>query len=138
MAGWHTKPLPAGAGRFAAMLLDILKYDIVGDIAAGRAGISACPEVPSPVALLQGRELRVKTRTSSRTTSRGLLQHQPKNPSLEISDFINKIWHQRHFIALFRQSSAPFRTNEEIVAVIVVRCANNICNTAGFDVISKA
>jgi len=39
------------------MLLAILKYDVVGDIAAGRAEITACPEVPSPVALLQGREL---------------------------------------------------------------------------------
>ncbi len=52
-----TKPLPADAGRFTAVLLDILKYDVVGDIAAGRAEIAACPEVPSPVALLQGREL---------------------------------------------------------------------------------
>ncbi len=38
-----TKPLPADAGRFAAVLLDILKYDVVGDIAAGRAEIAACP-----------------------------------------------------------------------------------------------
>ncbi len=48
-----TKPLPADAGRFSAVLLDILKDDVVGDIAAGRAEIAACPEVPSPVALLE-------------------------------------------------------------------------------------
>ena len=37
----RTKPLPANAGRLVAVLLDILKYDVDGDVAAGRASIAA-------------------------------------------------------------------------------------------------
>ncbi len=40
----QTKPLPADAGRFGAVLLDILKYDVVGNVAACGAKIPVVPE----------------------------------------------------------------------------------------------
>ena len=52
-----TKPLPADAGRFVGVLLNILKYDLVGDVAAGRAEVAHGPEVPAPAALPEVREL---------------------------------------------------------------------------------
>jgi hypothetical protein len=45
----NKKPLPADAGRFVGVLLDMLKYDLVGDITAGGAEVAPGPEMPAPV-----------------------------------------------------------------------------------------
>jgi hypothetical protein len=46
-----TKRLPADAGRFVGVAFDVAKYDVVGDIAAGRAEVPPGPETAAPVAL---------------------------------------------------------------------------------------
>src|SRR6202022_3774518 len=53
----ETESLPAGAGRF--VLLKILKYGIVRDVAAGGGEVAPSPEMPPPVALAQVRELHL-------------------------------------------------------------------------------
>ena len=53
----RTESLPAGAGRF--VLLKILKYGIVRDVAAGGGEVAPSPEMPPPVALAQVRELHL-------------------------------------------------------------------------------
>jgi hypothetical protein len=52
--------LPADAGGF--VLLTILKYDIVRDVAAGGGEIAPSPEMPAPVAHAQVRELHPHAR----------------------------------------------------------------------------
>ena len=51
-----TKRLPADAGRFGEMVFEILKYHVVGDVAAGSGEVAASPEVAAPVAFAELRE----------------------------------------------------------------------------------
>jgi len=49
---FHTEELPADAGRFS-VVLDILKYDIIGDIATCSAKVAPSQEMSAPIALLE-------------------------------------------------------------------------------------
>jgi len=53
----ETKRLPADASTFGGMVFEILKYHVVGDVAAGGGEVAAGPEVAAPVALADGGEL---------------------------------------------------------------------------------
>jgi hypothetical protein len=54
-----TKHLPTGVGRFIRVALNILKYDVISDVATGRAEISSGPESPPPIALADFQELHL-------------------------------------------------------------------------------
>ena len=54
-----TKQPPTGVGRFIRVALNILKYDVISDVTAGRAEISSGPESPSPIALADFRKFHL-------------------------------------------------------------------------------
>lgn len=55
----RSKQLPTGVGRFIRVALNILKYDVIGDVTAGRAEISSGPEPAPPIALSDFWELHL-------------------------------------------------------------------------------
>src|SRR4029450_4053466 len=69
----RTEYLPAGAGRFVRT--NILKYDIVCDVAACGAEVAPGPEVASPVALTKFGELHLNA-----------MRGPALNPAYEIAD----------------------------------------------------
>lgn len=86
-----TEQLPAGAGRFVRT--NILKYDIVCDVAACGAEVAPRPEVASPVALTKFGELHLNA-----------MRGPALNPAYEIADRNVRRYLDEHVDMLSRQN----------------------------------
>src|SRR4029453_8495516 len=102
-----TEQLPAGAGRFVRT--NILKYDIVCDVAACGAEVAPGPEGASPVALTKFGELHLNA-----------MRGPALNPAYEIADRNVRRYLDEHVDMLSRQN--PFCTpNSSHTCLMIVR-----------------